>query len=165
MTYSIWLVPSAVDSKCLNKIIQNLAKKYNAPKFSAHITVFSGVRNFGKAKSAALSLRHSAIRAQKTGIGHSDYLWKTLFLKIKKSRALSELYTDLQASLDTKYDFEPHISLVYKKLDQSTKRKIISDLKTKKSFRFDKLVIIRSSKSVHKWKRLYTVRLNATGHA
>lgn len=165
MTYSIWLVPSTTDSKYLNKIIRNLAKKYDAPQFSAHITVFSGVRSFGKAKSAVLSVRPPAIRTQKTGIGQSDYLWKTLFLKIKKSRALAELYSDLQNNLDTKYDFEPHISLIYKKLDQSTKRKIISNLKIKKSLRFDRLVIIRSSKNIHKWKQLYRVRLNAIGHA
>ena len=85
MTYSIWLVPSYGDKKYLNKIINDLAKKHGAPKFSAHITVYSGITSLRKAKAAVQSLDSCKIRVYKTGIGQSNYLWKTIFVKIKKS--------------------------------------------------------------------------------
>jgi 2'-5' RNA ligase len=158
MTYSIWLVPSKKDAKYLNVIIQNLAKEYSAPKFSAHITVHSGISSLNDAKLAVQSLSMGRIHARKLGIGKSDYLWKTLYIRIKKDQKLGAIHKTLAKNLDTKYVFLPHISLIYKKLDDSTKRKIIKGLKAKKSYTFDGLVIIRSSKNVKKWKIMHRTR-------
>lgn len=161
MTYSIWLVPSTKDAKYLNTIIRNLAKKHDALKFSAHITVYSGISSLSAAKFAVQLLSPGVICAKKTGIGQSDYLWKTLYIKIKKDKKLDHIYKTLQANLGTKYDFEPHISIIYKKLDNATKRKIRLGLKIKKSYSFDGVVIIRSSKNVSKWRTLYRSSLGA----
>jgi 2'-5' RNA ligase len=98
------------------------------------------------------------IHARKLGIGKSDYLWKTLYIRIKKDQKLGAIHKTLAKNLDTKYVFLPHISLIYKKLDDSTKRKIIKGLKAKKSYTFDGLVIIRSSKNVKKWKIMHRTR-------
>jgi 2'-5' RNA ligase len=162
MTYSIWLTPSKKDARHLNAIIQNLAKKYDAPKFSAHITVYSGIPSLAKAKSAMQSLNSGTIKARKIGIGKSDHIWKTLYIRIKKDKKLDALHKALYNELKAKYVFLPHISLIYKKLDNPTKRKIIQTLKTKKSFAFDNMAIIRSSKNVHKWKVLYCASLGAS---
>lgn len=165
MTKSIWLEPSSEDAKYLNKIIKNLAKKHGAPKFSAHITVYSGVSSMAKAKNAVNECHASGFKVRATGIGHSEYLWKTLFVNIKKDQNLKALNLGLKKNLKAKYEFKPHISLIYKKLDTSTKRQIIQSLRFKKSFRFDKITIINSSKNVRTWKKLYTVRLKMTGNA
>ena len=159
MTYSIWLVPSYRDKKYLNKIIHNLARQYGAPKFSAHITVYSDVTSLRKAKAAVQSLSSCKIPVCKTGIGQSDYLWKTLFIKIKKDKNLNKIHKSLHTILGTKYDFEPHISLIYKKMDSSTKRKIKNSLKIKKSFSFGEIAIVRSSKCVRDWKMIYKASL------
>jgi len=159
MTYSIWLVPSHQDKKYLNKIIHNLAKKHDAPKFSSHITVYSGITSLKKAKEAVQRINSCKVRVYKTGIGQSEYLWKTLFVKIKKGKNLSKIHNTLYEALGTKYDFEPHISLIYKKLDSTTKLNIKNSLKIKKSFSFDGIVIIKSSKNVKAWKTLYKARL------
>jgi len=159
MTYSIWLVPDSKDAKYLNKIIQKLAKEHNAPKFSAHITLYSGIKSLSKAKSAIQLLDARKIKATKTGIGQSDYVWKTLYIKIKKDKTLAKTHKTLHKTLGTKYDFAPHISLIYKKMDCSTKRKIKSHLEIKKSFTFCGVIIIRSSTDVSKWKVLYHKRL------
>ena len=162
MTYSIWLVPSKKDAKYLNAIIQSLAKEYGAPKFSPHITVYSGISSLNDAKSAVRLLDARKIHATKIGIGKSEYLWKTLYIRIKKDKRLDAIHKTLANKLDTGYDFFPHISLIYKKLDDPTKRKIIKTLKTKKSFTFDGITIIRSSKNVHKWEVLYRASLGAS---
>lgn len=162
MTYSIWLVPSKKDTTYLNKTIKNLAKQYTAPEFSAHITVYSGVHSIQKAKAAVDMVKSRPIVVAKSGIGYSDYIWKTLFVKIRKNKNLKNIHATLQKNLDTRYDFSPHISLIYKKIDPSTKGKIKSKLKIKNRFVFDRIVIIRSAKNVHNWKTLYSSSLNAT---
>jgi 2'-5' RNA ligase len=161
MTYSIWLVPSYGDKKYLNKIINDLAKKHGAPKFSAHITVYSGITSLRKAKAAVQSLDSCKIRVYKTGIGQSDYLWKTIFVKIKNDKNLGKIHKTLHAKLGTKYDFAPHISLIYKKMDHSIKRKTRNSLKIKKSFSFGGIAIVRSSKRVKDWKVIYKASLGA----
>jgi 2'-5' RNA ligase len=165
MTFSIWLTPSYRDRKYLNKIIRNLAKKYAAPKFSAHITVFSGVSSLHKAKTAVQLVRCDPIKTRKISIGQSDYLWKTLFIRIKKEKQLENLYCTLQNRFDKNYAFMPHISLIYKKLDSTTKKTIKADLKIKNTFSFDTITIIKSSKNTQKWNKCYTFRLSATQRA
>ena len=38
--YAIWLTFSENDKKYLKKIITNIAKKYDAPEFEPHITIY-----------------------------------------------------------------------------------------------------------------------------
>ncbi|AJZ75413.1 hypothetical protein [Candidatus Nitrosotenuis cloacae] len=165
MTYSIWLAPTAKDAKYLNQIIKNLATQYGAPKFDAHITLYSKVRSLSQAKQVLNENKFDVMRTKSIGIGKSDYLWKTVFLKIKKDKSLSYTNQILAKNLKTKYSFEPHISLIYKKMKPQTKTNLIKNLKMKKSYTFDRIIIIRSSKNVKQWKKLYSIRLNSTRRA
>lgn len=165
MTYSIWLAPTTKDAKYLNQIIKNLSKQYDAPKFGAHITLYSRIRSLTKAKHILVENKFGIIRTKSTGIGQSDYLWKTMFIKVKKDKPLHHINQVLAKSLKTKYSFEPHISLIYKKMDHQTKTKLIKNLKVKKSYTFDRIMIVRSSKNVKQWKNLYSMRLDSTRRA
>jgi 2'-5' RNA ligase len=165
MTYSIWLVPTIKDAKYLNQVIKNLAIQYDAPKFDAHITLYSKVRSLAKAKQVLDENKFGIMRTKHTGIGQSDYLWKTIFLKIKKDKSLSNINQILAKHFKTNYSFEPHISLIYKKLNPQTKTKLIKNLKMKKSYTFDRIVIVRSSKDVKQWKKMHSIRLDSTRHA
>lgn len=165
MTYSIWLVPATKDAKYLNQIIKIISKQYDAPHFGAHITLYSKIRSLIKAKQVLAESKFGIIRTKSTGIGQSDYLWKTMFIKVKKDKSLRNINQILAKNLKTKYSFEPHISLVYKKLDHRTKSKIIKNLKIKKSYTFDRITIVRSSKDVKQWKKLYSIRLDSTRRA
>ena len=83
MTYSVWLVPAYSDAKYYNQIIASLSKQYAAPKFAAHMTIYSKISSISEAKKAVSAIKSKKIRAKILGIGKSDYLWKTLFVKIK----------------------------------------------------------------------------------
>lgn len=165
MTYSIWLAPATKDAKYLNQIIKKLSKQYDAPKFDAHITLYSKIISLTKAKQVLAENKFGIIRTKSTGIGQSDYLWKTIFIKVKKDKPLHRINQILAKNLKTKYSFEPHISLIYKKMDHQTKTKLIKNLKIKKSYTFDRIVIVRSSKDVKQWKKLYSIRLDLTRRA
>lgn len=159
MTYSVWLVPAYSDAKYYNQIIASLSKQYAAPKFAAHMTIYSKISSISEAKKAVSSIKSKKIRAKILGIGKSDYLWKTLFVKIKKDRQLVSIHQSLHDSLKNNYDFAPHLSLIYKKLNTQTKRRIQNNLKIKKSILFDSVVIIRSSRTVKNWKVVYCKKL------
>lgn len=160
MTYSVWLEPAIKDAKYLSKIIKRLGKKYNAPIFAPHITVYSNIAKYTQASSAVgACVGLSKIRVTCTKIKYADYLWKTLYLEIKKDKRLQLINNTLGSKLVNRYKFAPHISLIYKKLDINTKKRIIKDLKLKHTFSFDKITIIRSSKNVSKWKKMKTIRL------
>ncbi len=155
MTYSVWLVPAYSDAKYYNQIIASLSKQYAAPKFAAHMTIYSKISSLGEAKKAVSGIKSKKIRAKTLGIGKSDYLWKTLFVKIKKDRHLVKIHQSLHDSLKNNYDFAPHLSLIYKKINTQTKRHIRNNLKIQKSVLFDSVVIIRSSRTVKNWKVVY----------
>ncbi|MEO9309437.1 MAG: hypothetical protein ABI337_03985 [Nitrososphaera sp.] len=160
MTYSVWLEPTIKDLKYLSKIIKRLGRKYNAPLFTPHITVYSNIARYTQASRAVDACANfSKIFVTRGKICHSNYLWKTLYIEIKKDRGLRLINNTLRSNLENRYEFAPHISLIYKKLDTNTKKQIIKGLKLKRIYAFDKITIIRSAKNVTKWKKMKTIRL------
>ncbi|MEW6043753.1 MAG: hypothetical protein AB1608_05775 [Thermoproteota archaeon] len=160
MKYSIWLEPTAKDGLYLSKTIKYLSRKYDAPIFSPHITLYSGIRRYAQARAAVNACADfQKMRIVVRRMRHSDYLWKTLYLETKKDKDLQRINHMLKKNLTNKYKFEPHISLIYKALDTKTKRQIAKDLNLKRSYKFDKITIIRSPTRISNWKKLKTIRL------
>lgn len=155
MTLSIWAEPATKDAKCLRQIICSLGKKYNSPAFNPHITLYGGVQSVSDAKSAISNFAGAKkFTASATDLGSSDDLWKTVFINVEKSQKLKQVYGAIRKAVpqSPKYEFDPHISLIYKKMDNSERQAIIDGLKIKKKFTFDKITVIVSSKNVEKWK-------------
>ncbi|MBI5147482.1 MAG: 2'-5' RNA ligase family protein [Thaumarchaeota archaeon] len=153
--YSIWVEPTAKDAKYLIQIIRKLAKKYNSPTFNPHITVYSGVRNVSAAKSAVRNCADmKEFTVETMDLDFSDNLWKTVFINVEKNQELKQIHNTIKKGipLNAKYEFNPHISLIYKKLDDSQKQGIIDDLKIKSKLTFDKITVVVSSKNVEKWE-------------
>lgn len=94
MTYSIWLEPATNDAKYLSKLVRQLGKKYNAPVFAPHITLHGGVRTYKQAIMATkVCSGLSKMRVYATGTNHSNYLWKTFFIEIKKKTGIYKRLT------------------------------------------------------------------------
>ncbi|MBM2819976.1 MAG: hypothetical protein HW410_1658 [Nitrosarchaeum sp.] len=151
--YSIWAEPTTKDARYLLQIICKLGKKYDAPTFYPHITVFSGIRS-STAKTAiknCTDIKKFTVNAM--DVAFSDNLWKTVFINVEKNQKLKQIHDTIKKSTpNSKYEFNPHISLIYKKLDDSEKQGITDSLKIKRKFTFDKITIIASYKDVEKWK-------------
>ena len=160
--FSIWAEPATKDAKYLRQIIRLLGKKYDSPTFHPHITVYGGVQSISDAKTAIRNckdMKRFAVKA--TDLGFSDNLWKTVFVNVEKNQKLKQIHNAIKKDipLNTKYEFQPHISLMYKKMTSSEKQGIIDGLKIKQKFTFDKITIIASSKNVKKWKTVDRVDL------
>ena len=152
--YSIWVEPAAKDAKYLLQIIRDLGKKYDSPIFCPHITVYSKIRGLTSASSAIRNCAMKKFTVRTTNLEFSDNLWKTVFVNVEKNQKLKQLHGMIKKTvpLNPKYEFYPHISLIYKKLNDSKKQAIIDNLKIKQKFTFDKITVIASSGNVDKWK-------------
>lgn len=163
--YAIWLTFCKNDEEYLSKIIKDLAQNHNAPVFVPHITICGLVNIDIKLleKFVKYSIEDcSQFSVTKLGISHSSDIWKTIFIKIKKNPILLKINTRLEENLQkySTYKFSPHISLIYKNMENSEKIQIIKELKIKNKFTINEIAIQKFSQDVPKWKIMKKYQLN-----
>lgn len=162
---SIWLLPSELESKSLSQEMRNLARKFDAPDFEPHITLYSTKIPAENLTTLKENLR-SRIKDFKLlalnvlGIGQNGTLFKSLFLQLQNSKELNGLYETIKAILGKygEYEIDPHISLLYKEgLSAEEKTKSIENSKFGSEIKFDKVAIKVSGphdnfgKDISKW--------------
>jgi len=155
--YAIWLLPDEKDTKYLKKIIEKFSLKFNSPKFIPHITVY-GLVDF------ELSTIKNGIKkfvdevepfiVKKSGIKISDNIWKSMFIELEKNDELIMINNKLNSFIgeNKKFEFSPHISLIYKKMSKTEKLKILESLNIKNKFEIDKIAIQKFSDKINEWK-------------
>ena len=153
--FSIWLIPSHPDGALISRSIQSLSKKYLAPIFKPHCTIFSPIIDINKAQDTIEQFDQKKIQINVESIGESDDIWKTVFLKLVNNSTLKKINALFSQAFPEIYQFDPHISLIYKKLDAKKRKSIISKLDMKKSFAIDKISIVCTSGSVENWETVY----------
>jgi len=154
--YAIWLTFSKNDRDFLKSVIDKISEKYNAPKFEPHITIY-GLLN------SKMSLIDSVIKevshnsnsflVKKSEILQSDTLWKTVYIELEMNQQIRIIHNNLKKYFEKilKYEFSPHISLIYKILPIEEKIKIINELNIKNEFRVDKIAIQKFFPDIEKW--------------
>ena len=157
--FSIWLIPSDIDSDCISKSIQSLSKKYLAPIFKPHCTIISPITNLNKAQIIIEQLDQKEFQVNVKKIDESDDIWKTVFLKLVNNSTLKKINGLFNQAFPQLYQFDPHISLIYKKLDAKKRKSILTKLDMKKAFIIDKISIVRTSGSVESWETVYNKTL------
>ena len=92
---------------------------------------------------------------------YSSLLWKTLFLQIKQTRELNRVNDEIEKIFhsDTKYNFNPHISLIYKIMGTDDKQKLINQLTLKTNYMLGGLQIVKTGKDVESWSLIYGKKL------
>lgn len=155
-TFSIWLLPIDSDHNYLSKIIQSLSKKYDAPCFHPHCTLFSTFNNINSARKIIDQIHLDFFDVEVRRISQSSDIWKTVFIELKNSSQLQNLNCLLKGLKDEDYLFSPHISLIYKLLDVNKRKKIIQSLSIKKSFSFGKISIVNTAGHVESWETVYS---------
>lgn len=162
---SLWLVPQREDSTYLQAIIDQLAAKYQAPRFSPHVTV-AGRLQVPDQYQALLSTLASAmpiLKLQNQGLDHSSELFRTVYIRTSLADPLVALRQKVyQLWLEnTVKPFMPHISLIYKELALLERQAIMQALSIKKNFVFDTLTVVSPQAqgnwmAVESWQTLGT---------
>ena len=79
---------------------------------------------------ARLAGRTSAVELQVAHIGFSDFLFKTLFIQFAANPVVSDLVEAIRGGLQDSgaYQFDPHLSLIYKTMSQRTQQEFANSL-------------------------------------
>jgi len=155
--FAIWFVFKKEDRKYLSQIIKELCTQYNSSVFVPHITAYGLVdvdlNVLDKIVSDSIKGEKSVI-IEKNSISYSDDFWKTLFIEICTNDHLKKINKRLTESLISfsKYEFKPHVSLIYKEMNQNEKKKLANTLHIKKSFKITGMCIQQFSKDIEKWE-------------
>ena len=158
-----WLCPAEPARNRFAEIIRNLAAQFDAPVFEPHVTIH--VTNAERENPQAVLERvlkvRRTFRLTVTGIDSSAKFTKTLFVQFASDPDLARLSEDLRrgSSASNHYQLNPHLSLLYKEMDQETKRRLATSIVLPFSevfFDVAKAVIspteIKSRKEVQAWR-------------
>jgi 2'-5' RNA ligase len=166
-----WLCPAEPEREELSTIIRNLAERFDGPVFEPHVTLYvtsAGRENPTEVLMNVMSQRHE-YRLAIRGLDYSDKFTKTFFLQFAPDSDLAHLTQDLQRASASPIDYElnPHLSLLYKDMDQETKRGLAASIAlpfTEVIFDRVKAVItpatISSPKDVEAWRVVGERRLS-----
>ena len=158
--YAIWLLFEKEDSKYISEKIQELSKNYHSPIFLPHITVYGLIKlNLDEihkcVKKSVFNVKQFSV--YKKSINHSEEFWKSVFVTLKDNTKLvsisERLTNDLKKFSD--YKFEPHISLLYKDLSNSERKKLVNQIKIRDRFLINKIAILKYSNKIENWEIVY----------
>jgi 2'-5' RNA ligase len=126
-----WLCPAQPDGPPLTALIQELAARFDAPVFEPHVTLYvteaeredppAVLEQITKEPSYRLTIR---------GLDYSEKFTKTLFIQFEPDAGLDQLSADLRraSAVQNEYELNPHLSLIYKEMDEKTKRELAHNI-------------------------------------
>ena len=127
-----WLIPSEPAHSFFQRIINDLARRCDAPVFEPHVTIHVGADRTGAAKNAlgAAARECKLIGLKPLGIDQSDEFIKTLFVHFAMSAELSKINCIMReaANDSSQYELKPHLSLLYKNLAVATRYELAASI-------------------------------------
>jgi 2'-5' RNA ligase len=165
-----WLIPAEPAQSFFQRMIDNLARRYDAPVFEPHVTIHVGADDPAAAETALREAAHKCtlIRLTPRGIDHSDEFIKTLFVQFAMNPELRHINDVLRKEADdsSKYQVKPHLSLLYKNLPAPTRTELASSITVPfAQITFDVMQAIRcisptrNRADVEAWELIYASRL------
>lgn len=127
-----WLIPAEPAHSFFQRIIDDLARQYDAPVFEPHVTLHVGADRADSAQQAlGESMREcTPIKLKPLGIQHSDEFVKTLFVQFALTaelRHVKEIIRDA-AQDSSQCDLKPHLSLLYNKMEAAVRRELAASI-------------------------------------
>ncbi|KAF6247660.1 hydrolase [Nitrosopumilus sp. b3] len=154
---AIWFVFEKKDTDYFANIINDLSSKYNAHPFKPHITAY-GLVNIDLDELDNI-VRNSIqgekqFIIEKSSVSYSDVFWKTLFVEFHPNKPLTRINKKLTESLDSisKYEFIPHVSLIYKKMNPDEQEKLAFSISIKNNFKVTGMWIQKFHEDIDKWR-------------
>jgi 2'-5' RNA ligase len=157
-----WLIPGEPAHSFFQGIINDLARRYDAPGFGPHVTIHVGADRADAAENALGEATRECKRIGliPLGIDQSDEFIKTLFVQLAISTELRKMNDIIRQAADdfSQYELKPHLSLLYKNLAAATRRELTASINVPFSeVTFDAIKAVRcvspteSSADVEAW--------------
>lgn len=169
---SFWLVPANPCQRMLATLINQLAGTYGAPRFMPHVTLLATELAQDESPLQVLESATKGIRPlelELLGVDHDADRFKSVFIQLN-SEPIMPLNSALRASCryPGDYQFDAHLSLLYRELPLIEKLSLISDLQLPQGpLYFDSVVAVRpgydqsSFDDVEQWRFVAHARLTA----
>ena len=127
-----WLIPSEPAHSFFHRMINDLARRCDAPVFEPHVTIHVGADRADAAKSALANAARECklIGLTPLGIDQSDEFIKTLFVQFAMSAELSKINGIIRKAANdwSQYELKPHLSLLYKNLAVATRYELAASI-------------------------------------
>jgi len=115
-----WLVPGEPARSFFDETIVDLARRYCAPVFEAHMTIHVGSDRVEPAREAIAEVARlcGPVRVKALEVRQSGEFVKTLFVQFALNRRVQRLNEIIRnAGQDSSdYQIQPHVSLIYKRM-------------------------------------------------
>ena len=130
--FTLWLTPREPLRCLLRSTIRQLAERFDAVEFEPHVTVFCGRSTDSEARAVArrIAAQFAPIELTAVRVDHSELFTKTLFVQFEESALLRRIFETAAAaySRPSNYALNPHLSLLYKELLATRRRKLCETL-------------------------------------
>ena len=127
-----WLIPSEPAHSFFQRIINDLARRCDAPVFEPHVTIHVGADRADAAKNALGDATRECklIGLTPFGIDQSDEFIKTLFVQFSMSAELRKISGIVRQSGNdsSHYQLKPHLSLLYQNLPATARRELATSI-------------------------------------
>ena len=157
--FVIWFLFDKSDHEYLSSIIKELSNQYNCQSFIPHITAH-GIINCSIEQIDKIIIDSikgiKPFMIEKSKLSFSDDFWKTLFIDILPNKKMRKINENLKCDLPLKqdYNFSPHISLMYKKINKNEKERLATRSITKNNFKISSLSIQKFSENINEWEKI-----------
>ncbi|KAI8113032.1 hypothetical protein M9435_003038 [Picochlorum sp. BPE23] len=130
--FSLWYVPPPGSLQKVQETIQQLASRYSAPVFPAHMTLVGGIRApeaTVRRISEELVDTLEPVGGHITCVDYGSIYHQCVFLKVECTEELEFQYRLAQRkfSMDENVQYMPHISLLYSDIDQKERERLTSE--------------------------------------
>lgn len=123
-----WLIPAEPAHRFFQDLINDLARRYDAPVFEPHVTIYVGADSTDAVDTTLSKAARDCepIVLQPLEISHSDQFIKTLFVEFEQNSKLRQLNQVIRRAVQnpSDYDLKPHLSLLYKSMLVQTRRRL-----------------------------------------
>lgn len=163
--YALWLKPENEVYDVLENIISRLAQTYDAPYFEPHITVAGSIplpADTIVEMMQQVRLQCEPMTLHLTDTGIEDSYFRSLYVHIAPNDALLALRERCLAELRLEHKpYIPHVSLLYKMLDESEKKNILEQVGSRFDLVFSpsSLYLMQTEGPVGQWKEVARVSL------
>ena len=128
-----WLIPTELTRGFLEKLIADLARRYDAPVFEPHVTLYVGSDRAEVADQivSQAATGQEPIQLEVLDVRHSALFTKTLFLQLAlstKLQRLSELIRQ-RSPPSSPYYLNPHMSLLYRRMSLAARRELARSIR------------------------------------
>jgi len=123
-------MPAGAAREFFDRIISELAMRFDAPVFEPHLTLFVTPEGSHAPRKVLCEVPSPDLRLVVREIDSSENFTKTLFVRFDPNQMLLDLVEAIRKSSggSKEYEIDPHLSLVYKTLPAKTKSALTEQL-------------------------------------